>query len=686
MKQILKYYVRVALLIMPLFFMPWMLDGYGTGKLWFMMVSGLVGMLLWIVNMLIEKKGLIKFNRYLWLVLIFVVWSVLSWFRLPLGVRMTSFMSPFGLGMILALFIWYFLWLQIWEKGEFKKQVGFLTITGLILLILSVVSFLIPAGKLPINLPSKDNPLLSIGQGWSLTGSVFGEMAIFLVLAIEYITRLAAKLKKKEKYIIEAIFTGVFVLAVLLSVFKIITFGWISLDFFSSWNIAVETFKGNMIKGSTIFGVGPGNFATAFNLFRPATYNLTKYWSSSFGLSSMGLLHVWTDLGIVGLLLVIFGAVGLVKRFKEKDNWKIIIFAALMLFLPLNMIVVFVLIWLMAFKSGEVKEAKMILNVGENNFNVLPYLVSLILLAGVVYGGYWQFRVLMGDVTMRKSLLLAAKNDGTGTYNTQIKAITYNPYLSSYRRMYSQTNLGIAASLLQNKELTDDDKQKASTLIQQSVDQAKQSINLNGMESINWLNLATIYKQLIGVVDGTADWSFQAYQQATVLDPVNPLTRLDMGGLLFAAQRYEDAGRTFEQVVKDKRDFANAWYNLAYADKAQNKLDVAVSDLQQAVSLVPKDSGDFEKANQELDAWKKELDEAIKKLKAQQEAAAAAQKAKTPETLTKPEVIPTPAQGQEEKVNVPAEQMQPPEAPVLPTAEPSPEPTKAETTPVVLPQ
>jgi tetratricopeptide (TPR) repeat protein len=194
--------------------------------------------------------------------------------------------------------------------------------------------------------------------------------------------------------------------------------------------------------------------------------------------------------------------------------------------------------------------------------------------------------------------------------------------------------------------------------------------------------LAGIYKQLIGVVDGTADWSYQAYQQAVVYDPTNPLTRLDMGGLLFAAQRYEEAGRVFEQVVRDKQDFANAWYNLAYADKALNKIDVAVADLQQAVSLVPKDSGDYEKANKELDVWKKELDEAIKKqqeLLKQQQAAAAAAQPKEPETLKAPEVAPK--VGEEEKVNVPAEQIQPPEVTPLPTQVP-----ETETSPAPLPQ
>jgi hypothetical protein len=49
----------------------------------------------------------------------------------------------------------------------------------------------------------------------------------------------------------------------------------------------------------------------------------------------------------------------------------------------------------------------------------------------------------------------------------------------------------------------------------------------------------------------------------------------------------------------------------------------AVTRLNQAVSLVPADSGDYETANKELTEWKKEYDEAVKKYEAEQKAAQA---------------------------------------------------------------
>ena len=200
--------------------------------------------------------------------------------------------------------------------------------------------------------------------------------------------------------------------------------------------------------------------------------------------------------------------------------------------------------------------------------------------------------------------------------------------------------------------MTDDDRQKASVLIQQSVREGKSAIALEGNNPSYWINLASVYRQIVGVVDGAADWSFQAYQQAVALEPVNPVSRLDMGGLLFAAGKYDEADRVFEAVVMSKNDLANGWYNWAYTAKKLNKLPDAVSRLTQALTLVPVDSGDYEKASKELADWKKELEELTKK-----QGAAAEALAPKAETLETPKPLPT---GKTGVIPMPSGELNPP--------------------------
>jgi Tfp pilus assembly protein PilF len=220
--------------------------------------------------------------------------------------------------------------------------------------------------------------------------------------------------------------------------------------------------------------------------------------------------------------------------------------------------------------------------------------------------------------------------------------------------------MALAKTILSAKTVSDDDKQKASVLIQQAVREGKAAISLDPNNPNYWLNLASIYRDLIGVVDGSADWSFQAYQQATYLEPANAVTKLEMGGLLYAAGRYDEADRVFEQVVTEKADYANGWYNWAYSAKMSNKLPDAVTRLTQALALVSADSGDYDKASKELTAWQKELDAATK------QAAAAV---KPPETLQTAQPLPTTSKSN--PVNVPTGELQPPTTELLPTVTPA---------------
>lgn len=656
-----KFYLRIVFLLFPIIFVSAVIDSFGFGKNLSLMVIAILALFLWVIKFLTDKEKVIKTNKLFWLFLIFVGWSVVSFLRLEMGLKMQSFMSPMGIGTVISLFILFFVWIQTDDKEERDQQFWFLTIGGLIVGLTSLIVFMIPANKLPLLIP-KVNPVVSIGAGWSLAGSIWAEMILFVCLIFGWARKLLAKIREKVEvgvYLIEAVIVAFFSLLFLLDIYRIFKLGWMILDFNSAWVIAVEAFK-----RSPIFGVGIGNFVEAFNRYKPVSYNLTKYWTSVFSASSMGVLQIWTELGIVGLGLVAYLVMMILKLKKTIKFWQIILFLAVVLFLPLNLMSVFLLAWLLS-DVLENKETKLVLNVGENNFNVMPYLVALLLLVGIGFGGYWVSKIFLGDVYMRQSLAAAALNDGVKTYQLQIKAIGMNQNLPSYRRMYSQTNLALAQTLLSNKDITEDDKGKASTLVQQSVREAKAAITLNNKNPEYWYNLAGIYKSLIGLVDGSADWSYQAYQQAIILDPTNPALYLDLGGLFYAAGNYEQADRAFEQSVVNKNDFANAWYNWANSAKKLNKLDAAVARLEQALKLVPVDSGDYQTASKELEVWKKELDAALKQQAASQAAAKQAETLKTAEPL--------PTVGPEEKVNVPADQLQPPA--VEPTVAPEVTPT-----------
>ena len=196
------------------------------------------------------------------------------------------------------------------------------------------------------------------------------------------------------------------------------------------------------------------------------------------------------------------------------------------------------------------------------------------------------------------------------------------PMVTDFRLFRSQVDISLLKDIIaQNKgqELDEKTRQQITGLAQEAIGEAKAAAALEPKEVIVWRNLAQVYNQLIGIAQGADQWAIAAYQQAVAFDPLDPRLRLDLGGIYYLSGDYEQAQRQFETAVKLKTNYANGWYNLAWALKKQNKLQQAVEALQQTLFLVSPDSTDFQKAQKELDEWRKELGEKQAKEKAKRE-------------------------------------------------------------------
>ena len=666
MKNVLKIYTRLILFLLPFFFVPQIYNAFSLAKSGLLLIGGAIGLILWMIEMFVDKEETVKWNKLMTWFLVLVVLMGVTFFMMGSGVRNRSMMTQSGFGTFVGLLMWVFLWLQVNSKKEKEIQLRWLSISSVVVAIGSLVAFMIPSSKLPLNLP-KSNPIISIGQGWSVTGSLLTEAVLMSLVMIEWLKRLLTKLKSKEEinqYLMEAIGVVFFGLILFLDIYKIVKLGWGYLDIRTAWVIAVES-----LKNSPLLGVGTGNFYQAFLVFKPASFNLTKLWSMVFDTSAMGILNLWTEIGILGLGWVLFGLMGFVKKVKNDNYLVVLVMLLVALFLPISMVTLFLLFWVLAFSDiWTLKETKMKLLLGEKNFNVMPYIVTILLLAGIGWGGYWETKMIIADVYWMKAVKAASKNDGTNTYNYQVKAIKMNSNMADYRAIFSQTSLALAQNFLNKKEISDTDKENGTKLIQYSVSEAKTAINLDQSNAGYWSNLASIYKSLIGLVDGANDWSIQAYQQAVALNPNDPLLKLNLGGLYFGLNDFESADRVFEEVVVSKNDYANGWYNWAYSGKQLGKLELAVNRMKQALQLVPADSSDYETANKVLVEWEKELEEANKKKGEELKNQTSNQEDKT---LTTPQTLPTGTD--KEKEIQPNKEMAPP-VEVTPTVEVSPTP------------
>ncbi len=84
MKNILKYYVAGVMFLFPIFVLPIVMGSYAFGKNWFLGVAGLLGLLVWLVEIFLTKRK-VKGNKVLTFMFLLGLWSLISWLRLPVG-------------------------------------------------------------------------------------------------------------------------------------------------------------------------------------------------------------------------------------------------------------------------------------------------------------------------------------------------------------------------------------------------------------------------------------------------------------------------------------------------------------------------------------------------------------------------------------------------------------------------
>lgn len=381
---------------------------------------------------------------------------------------------------------------------------------------------------------------------------------------------------------------------------------------------AISQDAGRALQGF-LFGSGFGTFLTDFSRFKQALpFNTNQnLWSLSFIRSSSFVLELLATTGATGvtffilLLLQIFRRVK-VKTTRENPLFFSMLFVGIACFLlPFSPVLQTALFFLLAifaaaeglqdqhkffdvelhfiaFKRGiipfmaspvqEPKEQAAAARIEDKSFTkALPIVFFTIFLLAAGAIGFFSYKFVHSDILFQDSLVAFAANDGLKTYNSQTNAINLFPYRDAYHRIYAQTNLALANSIASQQPAgaspSAQTQQTILTLIQQSINAARNATNIASQTSLNWQNLSSIYRSLIGFGQGAADFAIAAQQQAIALDPNNPQGYVILGGIYYQLGLWDNAQQQFQIAINLKNDFANAYYN--YGHTLESKGDLA---------------------------------------------------------------------------------------------------------------
>lgn len=397
---------------------------------------------------------------------------------------------------------------------------------------------------------------------------------------------------------------------------------------------AISQDTGRVIQGF-LMGSGIGTYFTDFTRFKPVTINASEtLWSLSFLRSSSFVLELIATTGLLGILSFVF----LIYRILRSRPLFIplLVMVAFALLLPFSfstLVLFFVVLGIYSSQQGLLERQKsrffdvelklVTLRRGvlaltdpgsraESEYgNLLPVGVFIGTLAFAILIGLVTARFFISDYLFQQSFVAASQNNAQRTYQLQTDAIRMFPQRDGFHRIFSQVNLSLANNLAlaipQGTQPPAQTQQTIYQLIQQSINSGRNATTVSPQNALNWQNLSSIYRSLIGFGQNADQFAAFANQQSIALDPNNPQEYIAYGGIFYQLKQWDNAIRQFQIAISLKPDFANAYYNLGHALEEKGDLQSALVQYQTVKGLVTKDKASSDLISSEIDALQKKI-------------------------------------------------------------------------------
>ncbi len=383
-----------------------------------------------------------------------------------------------------------------------------------------------------------------------------------------------------------------------------------------------------------LLGSGFGTYAVDFSRWKQASFNqYSDLWSLTFFKSTNLPLELLATTGILGLCAFIFLLIRALGEIRVSPQNKMLISVIALLLisilLPLNFTsqtLLFVILGLFCANQGLISKTqnrffdielqivafrKGLIAIETPHMKnekslILPSITGAIILAIVGVIGYFGIPYVTSDLTFQRSLVAASQNNGSLTYQLQAKAISTFQHRDGFYRVFSQTNLALANTLASQQSAGSPPNQTVQqnivTLIQQSINAARVAATVAPQTYLNWQNLSSVYRGLIGFGQNAENFAIATAQQAINLDPSNPQEYISLGGIYYQMGQWDNAQNQFQLAITLKPDYANSHYNLGHALEQKGDLQNALAQYQVVRTLVANDKASLDQIDKEIAA------------------------------------------------------------------------------------
>lgn len=378
-----------------------------------------------------------------------------------------------------------------------------------------------------------------------------------------------------------------------------------------SWQVVSGVMRENFV-----FGYGPENFSLAFDKYGAGALSGTTVSSLRFFDSTSQVLNFFVSGGII--LVVAFGFLlasviwTVVKKIRDSQLSPRVesvlaslaaVIAAIFLY-PFGIVMMFIFFILLAIMvlslwGEDIMTVQIEERASLSLVSSLGFIGGLIL---VLVGGYFGGLIYLSEIKYAQAL---RDPNPEGVVEKAGRAIGWNGSDSRFYRTVSQAALAIVSEeIRKDPGLKDPDSQdRAQNNVSLAIDSAVQATQIEPNEVNNWINLGSVYENLIGLINGVDKLSESAYLKASELRPGDPGIRNRVGSMYLAkagilnqiasrgganvqeirtemADSLAQAESNYKQVIEMSPNFGLAIYNLGVVYERQGRLKEAIGQLE----------------------------------------------------------------------------------------------------------
>lgn len=363
---------------------------------------------------------------------------------------------------------------------------------------------------------------------------------------------------------------------------------------------------------SWLLGWGPGTFKYGWSQFKDQSLNSTLFWNTRFTKGGSDVLGKLGTIGLPGtvsyVILLLSGIVLPVIYFwrggdrnepgvaySDNSNW-LLTAGLLSSFTTLSVskfmmthnttleFVWWLLLGLIVVATVNKRREHEL--TAESKISFIFSFLGIIAVTGTIFLFYLEGTRYLAEIRYGQAYAARSEEEVASRLRG---AINLNPSQENFWRGLSDYYVGKANQEVNSDRKKEEKIKNINLFVGNAVSASKRSTLLNPRNVANWQKRGKTYQQMIGLSQGSFDWSLKSYSEAIKLEPTNPylfvekaITHMRQASVVEEGKDgyLDKAEESLRRALELKQNYPSAIYQMSTLYQRRGEVDKAIQTLE----------------------------------------------------------------------------------------------------------